>query len=1654
MPATPAAGGTTPLYVTIRITTTGVKSATSGMNAVTNASQKMTRGMGQGVITARTLGDSMRMTASLMKYTVAGGFMKIGQAAVQAFRNFELSFSRIRGLVGVSADAVEEMKKGVLGLAGATTKGPEELAEALYFITSSGIRDTSTVMSVLESSAKASAAGMGETTVVADALTSALQAYGMGNLSAANATDILVAAVREGKAEADTFAPAFSKVLPVSAAFGASFNDVAAAMAALTRSGMTAGTAGIYVRQVLSQLLKPSKQARDALASVGTSAEQVRNDIRDKGLFEGLSNLSEKLGGTDEGAENFAKVFGNVRALTAMLQLVGPAAAENEEVFRRMSNTTGDLDHAFMSYAETVDKEFAEAFANSRVALIKLGEALKPLVTSMLNISQVVSKAFSFLFDLIGKTGLKAFVSFAGVSVVLVAGLAMVIQTTSALIRLFANMTMTLFGTQIMYDANTKSLYRLTAATSSAAAATGTAAMTAKGYTKVNFSLLGSIKFLIFSIKYYTVTAYLSVKANGLLTASMMGLRAAAIKLGVAFKFLMAMPLFAKLTILALAIGGIIKLISKLNKESPASNLIDQMGKVNELLDQTVAYGTVKIGFKIEAPSMEATKLEEDVKRMKEQITEQAPELLNELEKLGEVSRGAMANTVKGLMESQFANLQQGSKDALMVIFQKELGLTGEEYAAAVIGNVTGDAVADGLIQVAVSAAGAANSRVSDAMAKTGKEGLDGFIEVLEGAGKVKINPATDRVEYDSQNVLDSLGVMGQGFTDFIQTSSDMTPLLLTLQKLDEKSLATEGVFKNVLGGALKGLSGDLDLADESGGNFFKIFADPKNADELQNLIMKTAKIADTEAQLAVAKIKSDMDSFKGSKTSAEGFKLVMAALDPYLIAQDDSVKGSARQLAAFEAEQEMIREQISAYSAAEAAIKKYSDAQRALRGLAQSQEEAQRDALDSFNDVSNAIKDSGGSISITTSGGREAREELTKSAEAVMNYANTLAAEGDMEGAGLAFQQGMEHIVKTVASVGGEGAGIDAALFLENLGFTKDNFISSLTATADAVEGPAIQTGEDVAAGIAQGIQSGQKTMSDALVRALQGVMITGQDYLKIKSPSQETANKLGIPMAQGIGKGFEKEMKSGRTKSGLQKSLDSAITGLYKTGTRASISKYLENFLKKKKAVETPAQDFVKATIGRMKDIIGSLGAYIKSQLSFREAQSNLAKLINMQRSYDDQRKKAAREVQYSETRLGGGGGAEVTGYEQAQIDQLQLEFERVSRDYAMGRATYVDLVDAEIALYEARAAASEVSEEVIGTQNAFIDKSVQLENKNLELASATVDVLSAYQDVQEAAYELYINHKELAGVYDSLATATGIASGQIVVGSTNLSTLGTSVNTLGGFSSTVGGYVSTLGNNIGITGQAFSNNFYGETGIFKTLTNTGSNVKTLTTSIGANFVNLSRGLLDEDSEMYKNLKSLGPAIFNSIQLAAQESLDKSPLTLRVSVNAIVDTSGGSKLDTPGSPFGTKLTKSQFDEQNKGAARASVARSLGVGSQFGGAQNLGPEFERLVAAELAKMYRTHMLTAKAVGGPVYDKTPYMVGERGPEMFVPRVSGTIVTASALDRYTRVKQAGPSRQDDAPGKTIVVTVNNPVPAAAEDSITRRMKVLANSGLFG
>lgn len=329
------------------------------------------RAAAQSRAAAERLGNIGRQ----MTYAVTAPLIALGTTAVREFAEFEMGLAKIEGLVGIPGDAVHRLGQEVIGLATEVGKTPDELASALYFITSSGF-EANEAMDVLRVSAKAATAGLGETQVVANAITTVMNAYGHSAISATRATDILVAAVREGKAEGTDFAVSLGRVIPIAAQLGIPFEQVAGAMAGLTLTGARPTTSAIELAQIFSTLLGPTQEARRALASVGLTAEGLRDQMKVEGVIPTLNAISDAFGGNIEQIE---KVFGNIRALRGALSLIGPNMVRNRQIIDELSGALGDTDRAFQVVTRTVLFAWRRAMVMVNIALIHLGEILRPL---------------------------------------------------------------------------------------------------------------------------------------------------------------------------------------------------------------------------------------------------------------------------------------------------------------------------------------------------------------------------------------------------------------------------------------------------------------------------------------------------------------------------------------------------------------------------------------------------------------------------------------------------------------------------------------------------------------------------------------------------------------------------------------------------------------------------------------------------------------------------------------------------------------------------------------------------------------------------------------------------------------------------------------------------------------------------------------------------------------------------------------------------------------------------------------------------------------------------------------------------------------------------------------------------------------------------
>lgn len=353
----------------------------SKLNATLNTASGRLKKFGQGI---SSVGKSLQ-TRLALPLAAAGG------ASIKMAADFDKSMTKITSLVGIAGDEVDGMRGQVRDMATQFAISSSEAAEALFFITSAGLRGAD-AMDTLEASLKASAVGLGETATIADLATSAMNAYGSDTLGASQATDVLTSAVREGKLEASELAGAMGAVLPVASNMGVSFHEVGAAFAAMSRTGTNAAHASTQLTAILSGLLKPTSQAEDALNAMGLSSAGLKQQIKEEGLLATLQTLKTEF---DQNSDAAAQVFPNIRALKGVLDLLGSGAATNAEIFNRMNSTMGATQTAFDATSESAEFKMRKALGTVRESFSQLGSQL---LTGLLPIFQQVTGAIQQVF--------------------------------------------------------------------------------------------------------------------------------------------------------------------------------------------------------------------------------------------------------------------------------------------------------------------------------------------------------------------------------------------------------------------------------------------------------------------------------------------------------------------------------------------------------------------------------------------------------------------------------------------------------------------------------------------------------------------------------------------------------------------------------------------------------------------------------------------------------------------------------------------------------------------------------------------------------------------------------------------------------------------------------------------------------------------------------------------------------------------------------------------------------------------------------------------------------------------------------------------------------------------------------------------------------
>ena len=310
-------------------------------------------------------------TAGLAFAATAGA---VATKGITAFADFEKGMKEVMTLLpDAGAEAFGDLSSQVKDFAKEFGVLPDKAIPALYSALSAGVPKDN-VFEFMEIAQKAAKGGVTELETAVDALSSVVNAYGVGNISAAESSDLLLTAVRLGKTTFGELANEIYKVAPIASAVGIPFENLTAAIANLTAQGTPTAQAATQMKAALAEMAKEGTKADTAfrdLSGVGLSTF-----LEQGGSFDEAIVMMKD--GADAAGTSILDMFGSVEAGQAILALTADGGTAFRATLDEMGNSAGATQAAFETMDSGLSASFDKIKANLSVMAIETGERLAP----------------------------------------------------------------------------------------------------------------------------------------------------------------------------------------------------------------------------------------------------------------------------------------------------------------------------------------------------------------------------------------------------------------------------------------------------------------------------------------------------------------------------------------------------------------------------------------------------------------------------------------------------------------------------------------------------------------------------------------------------------------------------------------------------------------------------------------------------------------------------------------------------------------------------------------------------------------------------------------------------------------------------------------------------------------------------------------------------------------------------------------------------------------------------------------------------------------------------------------------------------------------------------------------------------------------------
>jgi TP901 family phage tail tape measure protein len=321
-------------------------------------------------------------------------------AIVSAFKDaqtaaaeFSVAVAEAFTISGGQLGSMDQMNASVLELSRSLGLTGQEIAEGVYQTLSNQVVEAGDALRFTNEAARLSIATNSELRESVNAISSVMNSYNLNVAETAHVSDVLFKTIELGRLRLSEFGDVLGRVSPLTAALGIRYEEMAAALAAMTQKGVPAHTAITQLTQVSQKLLRPTQKLQELYEEWGveTGPEAIR---RFGGLQGVLLKMKDATAGNDK---EFADLLGRVRAMVGALNLTSNEANALTEALEAMENSAGATGKALEEMRSSVGRQAVEAWNNLGNTMIEVGQKLLEITTPMVKALDAVLRNMDLL---------------------------------------------------------------------------------------------------------------------------------------------------------------------------------------------------------------------------------------------------------------------------------------------------------------------------------------------------------------------------------------------------------------------------------------------------------------------------------------------------------------------------------------------------------------------------------------------------------------------------------------------------------------------------------------------------------------------------------------------------------------------------------------------------------------------------------------------------------------------------------------------------------------------------------------------------------------------------------------------------------------------------------------------------------------------------------------------------------------------------------------------------------------------------------------------------------------------------------------------------------------------------------------------------------